>query len=224
MDLGRSETRPCPSLLNIRWQRRLPCRPAGLSARPIKQACLVTEIIRCYNCRCGDGRPQNALAGGSGMQDRITIGGIMRNDRLARISVLSVPDRPGVAAALLEALGARGLNVQFIVQCIDPQERDHLVLCVDRQDMAASMMAVKEAMPRLEAGSVHCDPDAGSIAIFGPDFRERPGIAAAMFTALASVGINIHAISTSISTVTCILNSHDVDVAETALRARFVLP
>jgi len=88
------------------------------------------------------------------MAEKIKISGIMRNDHLARISVLSIPDRPGVAAALLNALGERKLNVQFIVQCIDEQNRDHIVLCVDRDDLEACEKAIREIVPALQAEHV----------------------------------------------------------------------
>lgn len=152
------------------------------------------------------------------------IGGIMRNDHLACISVLSIPDRPGVAASLLNALGDRKLNVQFIVQCIDSQGRDHIVLCVDRADMEACRCAIEDKAPTLEAEQVSCDANAATICIFGPDFRWRPGIAAAMFRALAGEGINILAISTSISMIMCVISADDLDASETAIRDTFDVP
>jgi len=158
------------------------------------------------------------------MPDRPAIGGIMRNDHLARINILSVPDRPGVAAALLAALGQRRINVQFIVQCIDPHNRDHIVLCVDRGELEASRDALQSVVPDLKAEHVVYDAQAASISIYGPDFRERPGIAATMFRALAGRGINILAISTSISTVTCIIDEAELGAAEAAILEAVVLP
>jgi aspartokinase len=67
-------------------------------------------------------------------------------------------------------------------------------------------------------------PEAAIVSIFGPDFRERPGIAGAMFKALADNGINILAISTSISTVSCVIASDDLENGLNALRATFDLP
>ena len=160
----------------------------------------------------------------STVEGRHRIGGIMRNEHLARISVLSIPDRPGVAASLLNALSGRGLNVQFIVQCIDGQNRDHIVLCVDREDLDGCKTAIQDIIPSLEAEHVECDPTAASIVVFGPDFRWRPGIAATMFEALAAEGINILAISTSISTVMCVISRDDLDAAEAVLRATFEVP
>lgn len=156
--------------------------------------------------------------------EKTRIGGVIRRTHLAQIDVLSVPDRPGVAAALLKRLGDARINVQFIVQCIDAENRDHIVLCVDRDDMAQAMALVNEVSPQICAGCVRVGEDVAIVSIFGPDFRERPGIAGQMFDALAAEGINIHAISTSISTVSCVIQGADVDKAHQALLRTFELP
>jgi aspartate kinase len=66
---------------------------------------------------------------------KIRIGGIMQNAHLALLNVTAVPDRPGIAAAILGGLGEQNINVQFIVQCIDQSKRDQVALCVDRDDL-----------------------------------------------------------------------------------------
>ena len=158
------------------------------------------------------------------MRPKIKVGGVLKNDRLATISVLAVKDRPGIAAAVLGALGARNLNVQFVVQVIDHQDQDQMVLCVDRTDLAASLAAIEAIRQDLHPATVDAKRDVASIAIFGPDFRERPGIAAEMFGALAERQINILAISTSISTVTCILELGQLSEAVSAIQQHFDLP
>lgn len=155
---------------------------------------------------------------------KIRIGGIMQNAHLALVNVTAVPDRPGIAAAILGELGRRGINVQFIVQCIDQNRQDQVALCVDRDDWQAAQDAVNRVVPELEAGKVISYPEVAIVSIFGPDFRERPGIAGIMFDALAAKGINIMAISTSISTVSCVVESDLLEVALDALRDTFDLP
>lgn len=155
---------------------------------------------------------------------KIRIGGIMQNAHLALVNVTAVPDRPGIAAAILGELGKRGINVQFIVQCIDQNRQDQVALCIDRDDWQAAQDAVNRVAPELEAGKVISYPEVAIVSIFGPDFRERPGIAGIMFDALAAKGINIMAISTSISTVSCVVESDLLEVALDALRDTFDLP
>lgn len=158
------------------------------------------------------------------MTEKIKVGGVIQNDQLASISVLAVKDRPGIAAAVLDALGQHGLNVQFVVQVIDHEAHDQMVVCVDRGDLSASLTAIEALRADLQPAAVVPRPEVASIAIFGPDFRERPGIAGRMFRALAEKGINILAISTSISTVNCIIDSTNLKEAHTALCDCFDVP
>lgn len=158
------------------------------------------------------------------MSQKVKVGGIIRNDQLASLSVLAMRDRPGIAAAVLDALGQRGINVQFVVQVIDQQDQAQMVLCVDRTDLPASLEALEAIRSEVQPAAITARPDVASVAIFGPDFRERPGIAGRMFRALASHGINILAISTSISTVNCIIELAKLDEALAALHEYFELP
>jgi aspartate kinase len=155
---------------------------------------------------------------------KIRIGGIMQNAHLALLNVTAVPDRPGIAASILGELGSRSINVQFIVQCIDQSQRDQVALCVDRDDLQVGLEIVNRIAPELEAGLVIAIPEVAIVSIFGPDFRERPGIAGTMFEALAHRGINIMAISTSISTVSCVIEAAGLETALQALRESFDLP
>ena len=155
---------------------------------------------------------------------KIRIGGIMQNAHLSLLNVTAVPDRPGIAAAILGELGRRGINVQFIVQCIDQNRHDQVAVCVDRDDGPSALDAVNLVAPDVEAGRVISYPEVAIVSIFGPDFRERPGIAGTMFDSLAAEGVNIMAISTSISTVSCVIESDALETALNSLRATFDLP
>lgn len=158
------------------------------------------------------------------MVDKIKIGGILQNAHLARISVMGVPDRPGTAAALLAAFGQTAINVQYIVQCIDQNNQDYIVLGVDRDDLETALRLACAVQQELCAATVTFDPQVASLGIFGPDFRERAGIAATMFSALAAVGINIQSISTSISTVSVLIAADRLDEAVAAIQNAFELP
>ena len=155
---------------------------------------------------------------------KVKIGGVIRNSNLAKVGVMGIPDRPGVAGAILSALGREGINVEFIVQCIDLNDQDHVVFCVARDDLEAALEILGKIRPQLGAKEVIHKPEVGIVSIFGPDFRERPGIAGTMFNALASAGINILAISTSISTVSCVINADRISDAVIALERTFDMP
>jgi aspartokinase len=155
---------------------------------------------------------------------KIKIGGIMKSAYLSEISVLGIPSRPGTAAAILGALGKDGINVQFIVQCLDENAQDHVVFCVNQDDFDAALTIVNEVKDYVEASSVTSNSAVATVSIFGPDFRERPAIAGTMFRALASQGINILAISTSISTVSCVIDADHLSQAVASLTETFDLP
>ncbi len=155
---------------------------------------------------------------------KVKIGGVIRNSNLAKVGVMGIPDRPGVAGAILSALGREGINVEFIVQCIDLNNHDHVVFCIAQDDLEAALSILEEIRPQLGAKEVIHKPEVGIVSIFGPDFRERPGIAGTMFSALASVGINILAISTSISTVSCVIDANLLSEAVRAIRETFDMP
>lgn len=155
---------------------------------------------------------------------KIKIGGIIRNSNLAKIGVMGIPDRPGVAGAILSALGRESINVEFIVQCIDLNNNDHVVFCVARDDLEVALSTLERIKSELGAKEVIYNPEVGIVSIFGPDFRERPGIAGAMFSVLASAGINILAISTSISTVSCVIDANLLPQAVEALEKTFDMP
>jgi aspartate kinase len=152
------------------------------------------------------------------------IGGIIQNPRLAALWILGIADRPGIAATVLNALGYERINVQFIVQCIDSLQQDHICLCVDRDDLAAAHVLVKKAADTVGAQWIKQTPAVSIVSIFGPDFRERPAIAGTMFNALAIKDINILAISTSISTVSCVIDENDLAAALESLQQTFDLP
>jgi aspartate kinase len=155
---------------------------------------------------------------------KIKIGGIIQSRNLAKIGVMSIPDRPGVAGAIFSALGEKGINVPFIVHTIDLNSLDNLVICVAREDLTPALGALDTVKETIGAQEIVYDGEVGIVSMFGPHFGERPGIAGVMFSALASAGINILAISTSISSTSCLIDVNDMDEAVQALEETFELP
>jgi len=155
---------------------------------------------------------------------KVKIGGVLQHDHLARISVLGMPGRQGTAAALLKAFGAAGISGQFIAQCLDQRGEEHLIVCIERDELEQALDSIGRIQAELCAATVSYDPYVASLSIFGPDFRVRPGIAGVMFDALKRAGIPLHAISTSISTVTVIIAADRLAGAVEVIRQTFELP
>ncbi|GAB4532914.1 MAG: hypothetical protein Kow0063_14130 [Anaerolineae bacterium] len=158
------------------------------------------------------------------MGKKTQIGGIMHSDGLAMVGVLAMPSRPGLAGKILSTMGENRINVQFIVQLVDREGKDHVVFCVDRKDLETALDLLGSIKEQVSAEDIVHNASVGLVSIFGPDFRQRPGIAGEMFAALGRAGINIQAISTSISTISCIIQASDVPAAVKSLQEIFEMP
>jgi aspartokinase len=155
---------------------------------------------------------------------KIKIGGIMQTTGLAKVGVMSIPDQPGIAGKIMSAMGERSINVQFIVQLIDIHDYGHVVFCIAEDELTGAQDVLESVRREVGGERIIQRSNVAIVSIFGPDFRERPGIAATMFSALGGQGINILAISTSISTLSCVIDGDRLDDAVAAMRETFDLP
>ena len=155
---------------------------------------------------------------------RIKVGGVLRFRDLCLVGVMSAPDRPGLAAAIFSSLGQAQLNCQFIVQSIDLNDDSHVQFCVSQEDRAAVLKLLEPIRQQLGAKKVIARWPVAVLGVFGPDFRERPGIAGVAFHALGKVGVNILAVSTSISTISCVIEEEGYEAAMEAFQSVFALP
>jgi len=151
-------------------------------------------------------------------------GGLIQRDHLAVIGIMDIPSRPGVGSRLFSALSDQGINVELVVHLIDLEEKDHIVLGVDRDDLNQALAVTERIREEVGGKAVTSDPEVASVSLFGLDFREQRGVASRMCKALGDCNINIRAISTSLSTITCVIEAHRLDDAVSALRDAFTLP
>lgn len=155
---------------------------------------------------------------------KIKIGGILQNKQLAQVGVMSVPDRPGLAGEILGALGKEGINIQFVVQTVDQHGHGNIIFCIDCKDLEETLKILNGLHPSVGQKKITHHSPVGIISIFGPHFREKPSIAGTMFTALGNARINILAISTSISTLSCVIDETLLPEAVKAISEAFELP
>jgi aspartate kinase len=155
---------------------------------------------------------------------KIKLGGIIEHRDLHFISLENLPDRPGVAGLIFQALGHRGINVQFIIQGLNRHRESQVILAVAESEGRETLAVMEELRPRIGHPDLTLQSDRAIISIFGPHFRERPGIAGTFFQALGSRGINILAVSTSISTCSCVIEAADLAEAVKAVGEAFELP
>ena len=154
---------------------------------------------------------------------RIQAGGLIHNDHVAMIGMMDIPSQPGVAGRLFSALSDQGVNVELIVHLIGLEERDHIVLCVDREDLSQALTVAERIREEVGGKAITSDPEVALVSLFGPDFREQRGVASQVCQALGDRSINIRGISTSLSTITCVVDAARLDEAIGALRDAFSL-
>lgn len=155
---------------------------------------------------------------------KLQAGGLIQRDHLAIIGIMDIPSRPGVGDRIFSTLSDQGINVELIVHLVDLEKKDHIVLCVNRDDLNQGLTAVERIQEELGAGAITSDPEVASVSLFGLDFREQRGVASRMCKVLGDCNINIRAISTSLSTITCVIEAQRLDDAVHALRDTFTLP
>jgi len=159
-----------------------------------------------------------------GEQAKLKVGGIMSNTGLATVSILSLPDRPDVPGTLLHAMGMRNINIEFVVYSLDLEGNGNMTFCIDQKNLEVALEALEEVKPLVEAKGISYHPNVTVVSVFGPHFRERPMISGLMFNALGTAGINVLAISTSISSCSCLIQADQTEDAMRALHETFEAP
>ena len=159
-----------------------------------------------------------------GSEAKVKVGGIMAGSGLATVSILSLPNRPDVAGTVLHALGRRNINIEFVVHNLDLEGNGNMTFCIDQKDLEAALGVLERVKPLIEAKGISYHPNVAVISVFGPHFRERPMISGLMFNALGTAGINVLAISTSISSCSCLIQADQAEDAMRALHETFEAP
>jgi aspartate kinase len=148
---------------------------------------------------------------------------VVHNANVARITVLAVPDRPGLATAIFQPLADSGVNVDVIVQNLAQEGNTDISFSVERTDLKKALDLVSSVAKEIDAGGVASSSDLGTISIVGMGMQSSPGVAAQMFGALASFKINITSITTSEIRITCLIDENRLEDAVRVLHESFGL-
>jgi aspartate kinase len=158
----------------------------------------------------------------SGMEDAV-VTGITHDRSQAKVSLLRVPDRPGIAAQVFGALGAKTIVVDMIVQNISRDGFTDISFTVPRGDSPRATAALEEIARAVGAQGVLHDERVAKISIVGVGMRSHSGVAARMFTAMSREGINLQMISTSEIAVSCVIEDKYAELAVRSLHDAFEL-
>ncbi len=155
--------------------------------------------------------------------EEVVVSGIAFDRKQAKISIVDIPDRPGVAAKIFGALGKAGINVDMIIQSEGTDKRNDISFTVSEGDLKKAIKALRPVKTALDAQDLVANSNIGKVAVVGVGMRSHSGVASKMFQALADAKINIQMISTSEIKISCVISRDHVDEAVKVLHRAFEL-
>ncbi len=167
--------------------------------------------------------PGTLIHGGAMMEVQKKVTAISHDMDVAKITIVGVPDRPGIAASIFEPLGVAGVSVDTIVQNASIQNITDLTFTVGKGDAEKALKVVKPIAGDIGARECVADTKLGKVSIIGSGMQNTPGYAARMFSTLSAAGINIQLITTSEIRITVIIEESKVKEAVQALHRVFEL-
>ena len=159
--------------------------------------------------------------GAEGLEQPI-VSAVTHSENEVVFDLTGLPDRPGVAATIFEAVAAEGVNVDTILQDV-VHGAATVSFSVPSDEVEAARRALEGTREALAEFDVVEISDLGKIALIGAGMRSHPGVTARMFRTLADEGINLRMISTSPITISCLIPRADLERGVRALRAAFAL-
>lgn len=170
--------------------------------------------------------PGTFVVGEQETMEHALITAVTHSNDEARVTLQRVPDEPGAAARIFEALAEANCNVDMIIQnepLGEGREGAELSFTVPREDLRIAREALDPIVAELGIGGLDSEPEMGKVSIVGAGMKSHPGVAAKVFAVLASEGINIEMISTSPIKISCVIRSDRVADAVRALHGAFEL-
>jgi aspartate kinase len=155
------------------------------------------------------------------MLEKAIISGVTHDTSEAKVVILDVPDRPGIAARVFRALADAGVNIDMIVQNVSEHGLTSISFTLPKTDLPIAEPILEREAREIGATRVDKDPDIAKISLIGAGMKSHPGVAAEMFEALADAGINIEIISTSSIRISCVVRAAEVERAVRAVHERF---
>ena len=157
------------------------------------------------------------------MVEDAIISGVAHDTSEAKVTVVGVPDRPGVAAGMFTALADANINVDMIVQNISSEGRTDISFTLPRGEIDQATELLDARLSEIGAERLIVNPSVAKVSLVGAGMKTHPGVAARMFAALSRAGVNIQMISTSTIRVSVIIDDAKVDDAVRAVHAEFGL-
>ncbi|MBE6883428.1 MAG: aspartate kinase [Ruminococcaceae bacterium] len=153
--------------------------------------------------------------------EKMLIKGVTKDSNIARISIIGVQDKPGMAHRIFSSLAAKHINVDIILQSIGREGTKDVSFTVSKGDKEATMEILNDILTSLKAKEVVCDENISKVSVVGAGIQSNPGVAARMFEALSEANINIQMIATSEIKISVIINEQEADRAVSVVYQQF---
>ncbi len=154
--------------------------------------------------------------------DEVLVSGVSYDRNEAKITLLRVPDRPGLAAQVFGPIAAANIVVDMIIQNASEDGTTDLTFTVPKADHKKALVIVEKTLPDLQAQGVKVDTDIAKVSVVGVGMRTHAGVAAKMFEVLAAEGINIEMISTSEIKISVVIDAKYTELAVRVLHDAFI--
>ena len=168
-------------------------------------------------------QPGTVIKEDTQVEKRNKVRGLAADTKVAKVTMVAVPDKPGIARSVFDPLSAANINVDMIVQNISHDGTTDLSFTTSRADLAAARPVLEKIRAEIGARALEIDENVAKVSIVGAGIQNAPGYAARMFGTLADAKINIQMISTSEIRITCIVSESDAPRALQALHETFDL-
>ena len=155
--------------------------------------------------------------------EKMLVTGVASDKNTARISVIGVEDKPGVAFKIFQRLAKNGINIDIILQSVGRDGSKDISFTVAEDDLEDAIKVLEENKEALTIKEIKHNAKVAKVAIVGAGMMSNPGVASQMFEALFNSNININMISTSEIRITVLIDEKDVDRAVQAIHEKFAL-
>ena len=153
--------------------------------------------------------------------EEMLISGIAKDNEVARVSIIGVPDRPGLAFKIFTKLAAKEINVDIILQSIGRNNTKDISFTIPESQLDETMDILRPYVETIGAADAVYDGNVSKVSVVGAGMETHPGVAAQMFEALFDANINIQMISTSEIKISVLISRDDADQAVTAIHKKF---
>lgn len=157
----------------------------------------------------------------SAKMEKMLVRGVTKDTNVARISIIDLPDIPGIAFKIFAKLASKNINVDIILQSIGREGSKDISFTVAGDNGDEAVDILKTAIPELEGKKILCETNIAKVSVVGAGMETHPGAAAMMFEALYEQNINIQMISTSEIKISVLIDKKDADRAVSAVHDKF---